>query len=158
MRVVEITASRRRRAYGQGMETSTARCDAAEHPVRSFGDLFTRPDLQRLTANSVLFREGEMPDGVFILHSGHVDLVHEHAATRMALAGEILGLSAVISGRTHLSTAVATTLAEVAFIEAEEFRALVDDNPAIWFSVLRQLSQDVNASYDVIRRFRNPPR
>jgi CRP-like cAMP-binding protein len=156
MRVAEITASRGRCAYGQGMENSSACCDVAEHPVRSFGDLFTRPDLQRLAANKVLFREGEVPAGVFILHSGEVDLVHEHAATRTARAGEILGLSAVISGRTHLSTAVARTFAEVAFIEGDEFRSLVDETPAIWFSVLRQLSQDVNASYDVIRRFRNP--
>ena len=155
MRVVEITASRRRRAYGLDMENSSTCCDVAEHSTRSFADLFTRPDLQRLAPSTVLFREGEIPDGVFILHSGEVDLVHEHAARRTAHAGEILGLSAVISGRTHLSTAVARTLAEVAFIEGEEFRSLVDENPAIWFSVLRQLSQDVNASYDVIRRFRN---
>jgi CRP-like cAMP-binding protein len=105
-----------------------------------------------------LFREGEVPAGVFILHSGEVDLVHERVVTCTAQAGEILGLSAVISGRSHLSTAIARTLAEVAFIEGEEFRSLVHDSPAIWFSVLRQLSQDVNASYDVIRRFRKPPR
>lgn len=158
MRVVEITASRRRRGYGQDMENSSACCDVAEQPTRSFSDLFTRPDLQRMAANTVLFGEGEVPAGVFILHSGEVDLVHEHAATRTAQAGEILGLSAVISGRTHLSTAVARTLVEVSFIESEEFRSLVDENPAIWFSVLRQLSQDVNGSYDVIRRFRNGPR
>ncbi|HEY6137700.1 MAG TPA: cyclic nucleotide-binding domain-containing protein [Thermoanaerobaculia bacterium] len=139
------------------MENSSARCGAAGHSTQSFGDLFTRAD-RRLAANTVLFREGEMPDGVYLLQSGEVDLVHEHAATRTARAGEILGLSAVISGRTHLSTAVARTPAAVAFIGCEELRALVDDNPPIWFSVLRQLSQDVNASYDAIRRFRNPLR
>ena len=135
------------------METSTRREELEQAPL-SFADLFVRPELQRVAANTALFHEGEVPAGVFILHSGEVDLVHERAATRTAHAGEILGLSAVISGRTHLSTAVARTLAEVAFIESEEFRSLVDDSPAIWFSVLRQLSQDVNASYDVIRRSR----
>ena len=134
------------------MESRSVRREEIEPPPPSFADLFTRPELQRLAANTVLFREGEVPAGVFILHSGEVDLIHEHVATRTARAGEILGLSAVISGRSHLSTAIARTFAEVAFIEGEEFRSLVDDNPAIWFSVLREISQDVNASYDVIRQ------
>lgn len=134
-----------------------------EQPPHSFADLFTRPDLQRLAANTVLFHEGEIPAGVYILHSGQVDLVHERTdgAERghTPRAGEILGLSAVISGRAHLSTAVAGTLCEVGFIGREEFRSLIDDNPAIWFRVLRQLSQDVNESYDVIRKeFTKRPR
>lgn len=121
----------------------------------SLADLFTRPELQRVAAGRVLFEEGEQPAGVYILHSGEVVLssVLEGRRTRMrtARAGEILGLMAVVSGREHLSSAVATSLCEVGFIEADEFRKLVDESPAIWFSVLRQLSQDVNASYDVIR-------
>jgi CRP-like cAMP-binding protein len=136
------------------MHSRNVRREELEERPLSFADLFTRPDLQRLATNAVLFREGDVPAGVYILHAGEVDLVHERAATRTAQAGEILGLSAVISGRAHLSTAVARTFAEVAFIEGDEFRSLVDDHPAIWFSVLRQLSQDVNESYDVIRRAR----
>lgn len=124
------------------MRTETMTLD----PPHSPANLFTRPELQRIAAGRVLFEEGEQPAGVYILHSGEVAL-----NTRTAHAGEIVGLMAVISGRAHLSSAVATTLCEVGFIEAEEFRNLVDENPAVWFSVLRQLSQDVNASYDVIR-------
>lgn len=112
--------------------------------------------MQRLAPNTVLFREGEAPAGVYILHSGEVDLVHEgtDGVERgcTAHAGEILGLSAVVSGRSHLSTAVARTPCGVGFIEREKFLCLVDDNPALWFGVLRQLSQDVNESYDVIRK------
>lgn len=134
--------------------------DAARHQtprLHSFRDLFIRPDLMQHPApKTVLFHEGEAPTGVYILHSGEVDLVHENAEGaergRTARAGEILGLSAVISGRSHLSTALTRTQCDVGFIDREEFRCLVDDNPAIWFNVLRQLSQDVNQSYDVIRR------
>ncbi len=133
------------------MESRSVRREEIEQPAPSFANLITHPELQGLAANTVLFREGEVPAGLFILHSGEVDLIHERVATRTAQAGEILGLSAVLSGRSHLSTAIARTFAEVAFIEGDEFRSLVDDDPAIWFSVLRQLSQDVNASYDVIR-------
>ena len=118
-------------------------------------NLFTRPELQRIAAGSVLFEEGEEPAGVYILHSGEVALgtVVDGRMThmRIARAGEILGLMAVVSACAHLTSAVATSLCEVGFIEAAEFRSLVDQSPAVWFSVLRQLSQDVNTSYEVLR-------
>ena len=121
----------------------------------SMTNLFTRPELHRFASGRVLFEEGEQPAGVYILHSGEVALTTmlDGRKTRMrtASAGEILGLMAVISRRPHLSSAVAMSLCEVGFIEAAEFRSLIDDSPSVWFSVLRQLSQDVNASYDVIR-------
>ena len=124
-------------------------------PPHALADLFARPDLQRLPAGRVLFDEGEQPDGVFILHSGDVNLsslIEGHnTRLRTARAGEILGLMAVVSGRTHLSSAVTASPCEVTFIAAAEFRKLIDESPAAWFSVLRQLSRDVNASYDVIR-------
>jgi CRP-like cAMP-binding protein len=126
--------------------------DTSPHAL---ANLFTRPELHRIARGHVIFEEREQPAGVYILHSGQVALntILEGQKTRVrtARAGEILGLMAVISHRAHLSSAVATSLCEVGFIEAEEFRSLVDESPAVWFSILRQLSQDVNASYDVIR-------
>ena len=133
------------------MRTETTTLDTPH----SLANLFTRPELQRIAVGRVLFEEGEQPAGVYILHSGEVALstILDGHETRMrtARAGEILGLMAVVSGRAHLSSAVATSLCEVGFIEAGDFRKLVNESPAMWFSVLRQLSQDVNASYDVIR-------
>lgn len=133
------------------MRTETMALDTPH----SLANLFTRPELQRIAAGRVLFEQGEQPAGVYILHSGEVALstMFDGRETRIrtAHAGEILGLMAVVSGSAHLSSAVATSLSEVGFIEATEFRKLVDERPAVWFSVLRQLSQDVNASYDVIR-------
>lgn len=110
-------------------------------------DLLTRTALQRFAAGSVLFEEGRLPIGVYILHSGQVTLSNGVTAR----AGEILGLTAVISGTPHSSSAVVTSACEVGFIERDEFRDLVDQSPAVWFTVLRQMSQDVNASNDVIR-------
>lgn len=123
----------------------------------SFADLFTRPNpVEHFEANIVLFREREAPGGVYVLCSGEVALVHDGAdgveRGCTARAGEILGLSAVVSGRSHLSTAVTSTPCGVGFIEREKFLSMVDKSPALWFGVLRQLSQDVNESYEVIRK------
>lgn len=117
--------------------------------------IFARTELQRLNPGSGLFREGESPSGVYVLHSGEVALTGPPGAPsrpgRTARAGEILGLMAVISNGRHLATAVALTICEVGFIERKEFLRMVEASPSIWFSVLRQMSQDLNASYDVMR-------
>src|SRR5688572_23336472 len=114
----------------------------------SIEDFLTRTELQRFAAGHVLFEEGEVPAGVYVLHSGEVALGNGVTAH----AGEILGLMAVISGSTHSTSAIAVSPCEVGFIARDEFRDLVDQSPAVWFTVLRQMSQDVNTSYEVIRK------
>lgn len=122
---------------------------------RPLDDLFSRFATKRFAPDDVLFREGEAPDGVYQLRSGVIDLVNRRAdgteRRRAARAGEVLGMPAVISGQRHLSSAVARTPCEIAFIDSDAFRRLVNDQASIWFSVLRQLSQDVNDSYEVMR-------
>lgn len=112
--------------------------------------------IQTLPPGTVLFREGDQPEGVYLLRSGEISLVHTRPGKEdlvdMAIPGRVLGLSAVLTFRDHLATAVAKTECELSFIEREEFRRLVDEYPDIWFSLLHQLSQDVMHSYDVIRR------
>lgn len=124
------------------------RTDDVEHCE---ANLFTRRELQRVLPGVILYEEGEHPAGVYILHSGEIALLVDADTgwprLRVAGAGEILGLNAVVSRGRHLSSAVALTSCEVGFIGADEFRRLVNESPAIWFSVLRQLSQDVRTSY-----------
>jgi SulP family sulfate permease len=127
-----------------------------ERIVRSADELDPGPERQRVPAGTILFREGETPAGVYILYSGRADLIWRLGGPgerrRAAGAGEILGLSAVISGGPYLSSAVARTACMVGFVALETFSQLVENRPSVWFSVLRQLSRDVNESYDLIRK------
>lgn len=107
-------------------------------------------------AGKVLFREGEQPRGVHVIHSGEADLLFSaKAGQSKALLvfgpGQILGLSCVVSGRAHDCTATARTPCVTGFIEKERFLALLDQIPALWFSVLQMLSTDINACYDCMR-------
>lgn len=119
-------------------------------------NLADRETLLRLRAGETLFREGETPRGVYVLHSGTVDLffsARDGSAKplREAQPGQILGLSCVVTQRPHDCTATAAEPCEVAFIERDDFLRALDDSPAVWFSVLRVLSSEVNAVYDDIR-------
>ena len=108
-------------------------------------NLFTRNELRRVPTGTVLFTKGERPDGVSILHAGIVDIVRGPHA-RNAHPGELLGLSAVVAGRAHDSTATTRSLCEVGFIDTDEFLRMLDENPAMWFSVLKVMSEQVHES------------
>ena len=129
---------------------------ARERARASFAELENNPDRQHVNAGTVLFHEGDAPHGMFIVHTGRLDLIWHRGKPgerrRGVTVGEIVGLPAVISASPHLYTAIARTACEVSFIPCETFSRLVDDNPKLWFTVLRQLSQNVNESYDLIRK------
>ncbi len=103
-----------------------------------------------------LFREGDAPRGVYVLHDGEVDLVFssrtgEAKALRVAAPGQILGLSCIVSQRPHDCSATARSAARVGFIDREEFQRLLDRNPNLWITVLQMLSTDINACWDCMR-------
>jgi CRP-like cAMP-binding protein len=112
--------------------------------------------LLRFGEGETLFQEGEPPLGVYVLHSGSVNLLFatkggDSKPLRVAQPGQILGLTSVVSKGTHDCTAVAAAPCEVAFLERDDFLRALDDSPAVWFSVLRVLSSEVNAVYDDMR-------
>ena len=107
-------------------------------------------------AGEMLFVEGEAPAGVYVLYEGAVELVFSpHQGTpkplRAVNPGHILGLSSVVMQHPHDCSAVARTECEIGFVEREAFLRSLEKTPAIWLSILRMLSNDVNAVYDDMR-------
>ena len=118
--------------------------------------LTERQTLQHRPAGTILFNEGDQPRGIYLIHSGTIELLlhdrnGEWKRMRSAAPGEILALESVVSKRPHEYTARAATSCDLGFIEKDSFLRVLDENPAIWFSVLRLLSQGVNASYASLR-------
>jgi CRP-like cAMP-binding protein len=120
------------------------------------GSLEALQTLQHRAAGEMLFLEGEEPAGVYVLHCGEVDLLFgarngEVKPLRIANPVQILGLSAVVRGRTHDSSATARTGCEVGFIERDEFLRRLEENRAFRFKVLCLLSSDVSSVYQDMR-------
>jgi CRP/FNR family cyclic AMP-dependent transcriptional regulator len=110
----------------------------------------------RFRKGEVLFREGESPSGIYILHSGTVKLLFcprngSAKPLREAHPGQILGLSCLVTLREHDCTAIAADDCEVAFVRREDFLHALQQSPAAWFNVLRVLSTEVCAVYDDMR-------
>jgi CRP-like cAMP-binding protein len=122
----------------------------------AYACLTERETLQDRPASTILFNEGDQPRGIYLIHSGTIELLMRARSgdwkrIRSASEGEILGLESVVACRPHDSMARTITRCELGFIEREPFLRVLDESPAIWFSVLRLLSQGVNASYDSLR-------
>lgn len=79
-----------------------------------------------LAAGAILFVEGQAPRGIFIVCSGKVNLSTTSREGKILIlktanAGEVLGLSASISGVTYETTAETATPCQLAFVERERF-------------------------------------
>jgi CRP-like cAMP-binding protein len=105
---------------------------------------------------SVLFREGEQPRGVYIIHSGEIDqLFCSRTGTAKPLLtagpGHILGLSCVVANKPHNCSATARTPSVTGFIDKDRFTSLLEEQPALWWSILQILSTDINSCYDCMK-------
>lgn len=95
---------------------------------------------QHYRGRCVLFHQGERLAGVFILRWGTVKLSITSSKgraviLRVAQAGEILGLSSVLSGEPCFATAETLEDSEVAFVDREHFLSLLLHNPELALSV-----------------------
>lgn len=107
-------------------------------------------------AGKVLFRENAQPEGVYFLHSGEVDLCFssrsgEAKSLLVAVPGQILGVTCVVSGRPHDGSATTRTDCITGFVEKERFLRLLDERPSLWLTVLRMISSSISACWDCMR-------
>jgi CRP/FNR family transcriptional regulator len=143
--------------------------DCALRAVRLFCDLPPQAleDLDRIkysslySKGSVLFVEGQMPSGVFILCTGRAKLTTRLAdgrsrILRVAEPGELLGLSATISGKPYEATAEILDLCQVNFINGEGFLSFLLDHGQACLNVARHLSFDLRAVYHRARALMAP--
>lgn len=105
---------------------------------------------------AVLFVEGQSPRGVFMLCSGKVKLTTcssdgKALITRVAEGGEVLGLSATISGRPYMVTAETLVPCQVNFIRSEDFSRFLKENGAACLRVAEHLSNNYHKAFEQVR-------
>lgn len=109
-----------------------------------------------LRRGEVLFHEGEIPEGVYLLKAGRVELSMESRdgrslTTRLVRRGQFFGLEALFANSEHDSTARAIGAATVCYMPRLEFFAFLDANPDVGLRILHVLSEDLRTSYGLIR-------
>ncbi|MGA2413238.1 MAG: Crp/Fnr family transcriptional regulator [Candidatus Sulfotelmatobacter sp.] len=104
---------------------------------------------------AVLFVEGQVPRGIFVLCKGTVKLSINSPSGRtmivkLAEPGEVLGLSATISGKPYEVTAETIDPCQVNFVKRDDFLRFLKEDVEACFKVAEQLSAKYhNACKDV---------
>ena len=101
---------------------------------------------------AVLFVEGQVPRGAFVLCSGRVKLSTTSRdgkvlILKIAEAGEMLGLSAVISGTAYEVTAETSVPCHVNFVEREPLMELIARNGELGLRCAEALSREFQSAY-----------
>lgn len=105
---------------------------------------------------AMLFIEGQMPRGVFVLCSGKVKLSTtsregKTIITKIADAGDVLGLNAVISNRPYEVTAEMMEPGQANFIPRDSLQLMIKDFPEAAIKIAQQLSRNYFTAYEEIR-------
>jgi CRP/FNR family transcriptional regulator, cyclic AMP receptor protein len=105
---------------------------------------------------AVLFVEGQAPRGIFVLCKGRVKLSicstdGKTLILKIAEPGEVLGLSATVSGKTYELTAETIDPCQVNFVKREDFLRFLKEHADACFRVAEQLSEKYNTACREIR-------
>jgi len=109
-----------------------------------------------LPKSSVLFVEGQVPRGIYLLCRGRVKLsVNSSDGKTMILKiaepGEVLGMHAVVSNLPYELTAETVQPCQVVFIKREDFQKFLEEHGSACLQAAQHLSESCHNAYDMIR-------
>jgi len=147
-----------RTPYGLEIIESCMGCKASQHgffcrlstPVLRSVDVVSHHNV--MPGGAVLFVEGQTPRGIFILCSGNVKLSTTSKdgkvlILKQAEAGEVLGLSAVISGTNYEMTAETAVPCQLNFISRQDFMNLLQRESEVGMHAALWLSREFQGAY-----------
>src|SRR5246127_2100126 len=135
------------------LRTDRIFCNLPDSSLQAFEKIkFAAPYPQ----GAVLFVEGQLPRGIFVICKGSVKLSINSPSGRtmivkLAEPGEVLGLSATISGKPYEVTAETIDPCQINFVKREDFLRFLKDNSDACFKVAEQLSEKYNNACHEVR-------
>lgn len=144
----------------QPHEPSSARNPGNVLPLATLAAFETLQRKEIYSEGHLFFARGQSPSGIYLLHAGRarlfVDSGNEKFVLRFAMPGDMLGLSAVVSGAGYEVTAEAMIPCRAGFIKGPEFLHFVSQHPEAAFWTVCLLSQQVTAAFARLSFLRGP--
>jgi CRP/FNR family transcriptional regulator, cyclic AMP receptor protein len=124
-------------------------CHFSPPVLRSIDDVSRHTNMP---AGALLFVEGQTPRGVFVLCSGKVKLYTTSKEGKVLIlkqaeAGEVLGLSAAISGTNYEMTAETALPCQLNFIGRQDFMNLLQNESEVGVHAALWLSREFQGAY-----------
>jgi len=116
--------------------------------------LLRRMRERRLSANEILFRQGDAGDTMMIVHHGALSVRVRRpdgldAEVAEVHGGEVLGEMSIVDPAPRSATVVATAPTMVCELSSGDLRSLRDDAPGVYAAVMGAIIRDIT------RRFRD---
>jgi len=112
--------------------------------VTYIGNVFTFEELQTLTNNveikrfnakTPLFKEGDSPDGLYLIRSGSVAVSKNINGKEVILAyvsaGNYVGEIALLDNSARTATVTSVVLTEVIILKSDDFKVMIEKNPKL---------------------------
>lgn len=98
-----------------------------------------------------LFRQGESPNGLYILVRGEASLVMKSPSGTVLMtfqvpSGSLLGLPGIVANESYTFSASACPGSEVRFVSHQDFEDLIRAEPSLYPSVLEVLAAEVRSA------------
>jgi CRP/FNR family transcriptional regulator, cyclic AMP receptor protein len=105
---------------------------------------------------AVLFVEGQIPRGVYVLCQGRVKLMTTNRdgktlIMRIVQPGEILGLQSMVTGKPYDLTVETLQPSQLAFINRADFLRFIKEHADACLHVTQQLSNECQSAYEMVR-------
>ena len=105
-----------------------------------------------MPAGALLFVEGQTPRGIYVLCSGKAKLSTTSKEGKVLIlkqaeAGEVLGLSAAISGTNYEMTAETSTPCQLNFISRQDLMSLLQNQSEVGVHSAQSLSREFQSAY-----------
>jgi len=128
-------------------------CDLEPAALGEFDQI---KSLETYPRGTVLFREGQIARGIYLLCRGRVRLSvcsedGRRLILRTATAGEVLGLSATLAGGLYEVTAEVMEPVQVAEIRRKDLLQFLHEHSDVCLQVVNLLSEDLHEAYDLVR-------
>ncbi len=128
-------------------------CDLPPAALQAFEDIKFATAYPQ---GAVLFVEGQMPRGIFVICKGTVKLSINSPSGRtmivkLAEPGEVLGLSATISGKPYEVTAETIDPCQINFVKRDDFLRFLKDDVEACFKVAEQLGEKYHNACKEVR-------
>jgi len=112
-----------------------------------YADLVANQSDQKYLKGDVIFREGSVPAGIFLIRSGKVkkykvDNLAKEVIIYVANQGELIGYHAVLSEERYPDSAAAIEDSMISFIPKEDFISILHRSPAFTHRLLKTLSHE----------------
>lgn len=124
-------------------------CNLSPAVLKAFSDVSHH---STYPGGALLFLEGQMPRGAYVLCCGRVKLSTmsregKVLILKIAEAGEVLGLSAVISGTAYEVSAETTGPCQVNFVDRESLLKLINQSGELALHSAQALSREFQSAY-----------